>query len=118
MNWQAKYQQALLLSDKNLNNKTLQFFESCNYYRCYCDYALFLFEEMNDVPKALQILKEAISHGILRANYLYYDIFLNTVDFSKIKDNENFKSDLLFLFNILINCISLDEVFCFFEFFI
>jgi len=117
MNLQATYQLALLLSDKNLINKTFQFLESCNYYRCYCDYALFLFEDMNDVPKALQILKEAISHGILRANYLYYDIFLNTVDFSKFKDNESFKSDLLFLFNILINCISLDEVFCFFEFF-
>ena len=117
MNFQAVYQLALLISDNNLINKTFQFLESCKYYRCYCDYALFLFEEMNDIPKALQILKEAISKGIPRANYLYYDIFLSTVDFSKIKDNESFKNDLLFLFNILINCISLDEVFCYFEFF-
>ena len=61
MNLQAVYQLALMLSDNNLINKAFQILESNKYYRCYCDYALFLFEEMHNDQKALQILKEAIS---------------------------------------------------------
>ena len=43
-------------------------------------------------------------------------IFLSTVDFSKIKDNKNFSKEILFLFNLLINNICLDEAFSYFEF--
>ena len=114
---QAIYQIALMLNDKTSIEGMFKLCEKSKYYRAYCDYALFLFKEMNNTQKALEILKEAIQNGIIRANYLYYDIFLNSVDFSKIKDNENFKNELLDLFNILINSICLDDAFCFFEFF-
>ena len=89
-NLQAVYQLALLLDDKDKTKKLFELLENSNYYRCYCDYALFLFKEMNDCQKALKILKVAISHGIMRANYLYYDIFLNSFDFSKIGDIKTF----------------------------
>ena len=116
-NLQAVYQLALMLKEKNQIEGMFKYLEKCKYYRCYCDYALFLFKDMNNTQKALQILKEAISNGFIRANYLYYDIFLSTLDFSKIKDNESIKKDLLFIFNLLINNICLDEAFCYFEFF-
>ena len=117
-NLQAVYQLALLLDDKDKTKKLFELLENSNYYRCYCDYALFLFKEMNDCQKALKILKVAISHGIIRANYLYYDIFLNSFDFSKIGDIKTFRKEILFLFNLLINNICLDEAFSFFNFFI
>ena len=116
-NLQAVYQLTLMLKENDQIKGMFHYLEQMKYYRCYCDYALFLFKEMNDTQKALQILKEAISKGFIRANYLYYDIFLSTVDFSKIKDNENFKKELLFIFNLLVNNICLDEAFCYFEFF-
>ena len=116
-NLQAFYQLTLILTDKTYIEKMFNLLEKSKFYRAYCDYALFLFKEMNNSQKALQILKEAIENGIVRANYLYYDMYLNSVDFSKIKDNENFKKELFDLFNILINSICLDDAFCFFEFF-
>ena len=116
-NLQAFYQLTLILTDKVYIEAMFKLLEKFKFYRAYCDYALFLFKEMNNSQSALQILKEAIENGIIRANYLYYDMFLNSVDFSKIKDNENFKKELLDLFNILINSICLDDAFCFFEFF-
>ena len=116
-NLQAVYQLALLLDDKDKTKKLYEYLEHSNYYRCYCDYALFLFKNLNDTQKALKILKIAISHGIIRANYLYYDIFLNSLDLSKREDNKNFEKEILFLFNLLIDNICLDEAFSYFEFF-
>ena len=88
---QAIYQIALMLNDKTSIEGMFKLCEKSKYYRAYCDYALFLFKEMNNTQKALEILKEAIQNGIIRANYLYYDIFLNSVDFSKIKDKLYFE---------------------------
>ena len=88
-----------------------------DYYRSYCDYAIYLYKEKKDYKKALKLLKEAILKGILRANYLYYDIFLNTMDFSEIEKNKEFQDNLLFLFNVLINDIATDGVYSYFEFF-
>ena len=116
-NKQALYQIALMLNDKTQVSNMFGFLEQCNYYRSYCDYALFLYKEMNNVEGALKLLKAAASNGIIRANYLYYDIFLSTVDFTKIKGNENFKKEILFLLNLLINDICLDQTFSYFEFF-
>ena len=116
-NFQAIYLLTLMLPGKTEKNQFYSFLEKYNYYRCFCDYAIFLYEEMNDIPKALAVLKKAINNGILRANYLYYDIFFSTVDFSKIKDNKEFINDLTFIFNLLINCICLDDAFTYFEFF-
>ena len=116
-NLQAIYQLTLMLNDKNTIEGFYKILEESNYYLSFVDYSLFLFTEMNNAQKALEILKKARENGNIKANYLYYDIFLNTVDFSKIKDNEEFKKDLLYLFNILIDNICLDDAFCFFEFF-
>ena len=113
----AIYQLTLMLNDKKKVAELFELLEQYKYYNCYCDYAIFLYKEMNDSQKALKLLKIAISKGIIRANYLYYDIFLSTVDFSKVKDNINFQKELEFIFNLLINEICLDHVFCFFEFF-
>ena len=114
---QAIYLLALQLNEKEPTNQFFSLLEKYNYYKSFCDYSVFLFKEMNNVTKALEVLKKAIEHGEPRAYYLYYDMFLSTVDFTKIKDNEDFQKDLSFLFNILIDNICLDEAFCYFEFF-
>ena len=108
---------ALIIKNGNKVEKFFELLEQNNYHRCFCDYALYLFNEKNDYKKALEILKKAIDNGILRANYLYYDIFLNSIDFTKIIINDEFKNNLKILFNVLINDIVTDGVYSYFEYF-
>ena len=116
---EAKYK--LQIFDLKYNDKSEKLFEELeheNYYRSFCDYAVYLYMEKKDYKKSLELLKKAISKGIIRANYLYYDIFLNNCfDFSKIEINQKFKDDLLFLFNRLIDDIATDGIYSYFEFF-
>ena len=76
--------------------------EKNNYYRAFCDYALFLLKEKNNIEKALELLIIAINNGVLEANFLYYSIFLYSLDFSKIEANKKFKDSIIFIFNLLI----------------
>ena len=76
-------------------SKFFYMLEQKDYYRCFCDYAIYLYQEKKDFKEALKLLKKASENGIFRANYLYYDIFLNCFDFSKIVINEEFKKNLI-----------------------
>ena len=116
-NLEAIYQLALLSDDKDKTKKLFENLEKSNYYRCYCDYAIFLSNEMNDHQKALKILKIAISQGNIGAHFLYYSIFLDSIDFSTFPFSKNCVNDILFLFNLLINNICLDNAFSYYEFF-
>jgi len=104
-------------NDDHQSENLFELLRAKNYYKSYCDYAIFLYQKKKDSKKALEVLKEAIDNGILRANYLYYDIFLDSFDFSEKEKDEKFKEDLLFLFNLLINDIATDGIYSFFEYF-
>ena len=108
---------ALVLKGGDKAQKFFEILEQNNYYRSFYDYALYLFKEKKDYKKALEILKKAIDNGIFKANYLYYDILLNSIDFEKIKIDDKFKLNLKNLINILINDIVTDGVYSYFEYF-
>lgn len=104
-------------SDAQQNEIFFELLSSKNYYKSYCDYAIFLYQKKKDSKKALEVLKTAIDNGILRANYLYYDIFLDSFDFSEKEKDEKFKEDVKYLFNLLINDIATDGIYSYFEYF-
>ena len=94
-----------------------------NYYRSYVDYALYLNNEKR-FKEALDILKTAYENGIFQAGIIYYDIYLANTNFNELIDNakycetqNNKKSELIFLFDILVNDISFESVYSYFEFF-
>ena len=94
-----------------------------NYYRSYVDYALYLNNEKR-FKEALDILKIAYENGIFQAGIIYYDIYLANTNFNELIDNakycetqNNKKSELIFLFDILVNDISFESVYSYFEFF-
>ncbi len=76
----------------------------------YFDYGLFLYYD-NKFTDALQILKDGVELGNSRCNFVYYDLFLNFLDFEK-----NYLK-LIDLSEILVQDILLGNVFSVFEFF-
>ena len=104
-------------NDDHQSENLFELLRAKNYYKSFCDYAIFLYQKKKDSKKALEVLKTAIDNGILRANYLYYDIFLDSFDFSQKEKDEKFKEDLLFIFNLLINDIATDGIYSYFEYF-
>ena len=117
-NLEAIYKTGLIISKDGAQvEKFFEKLENKNYYRSFCDYAIYLYQVKKDNKKALKILKKAILNGVLRAYYLFYDLFLNSIDFSKIEINKEFKDSLLFIFNLLINDISTDGLYSYFEYF-
>ena len=58
------------------------------YYRAFIDFALFLYEKKNETQKALVILRFAIDNGYNSANIIYYNIFLNSFDLSRINKED------------------------------
>ena len=117
-NLEAIFKSALYIS--KIGDKAENFFkilEKKNYYRSFCDYALYLFQEKKDYKKSLELLKIASQNGIIRASYLYYDIFLSGIDFLRIEINKEFKDNIIFLFQLLINDISTDGIYSYFEYF-
>jgi hypothetical protein len=107
----------LNLKNGDKSENLFKILEKNNYYRSFCDYALYLLQEKNDYKKSLELLKIASQNGIIRASYLYYDIFLSNFDFSKIEINKEFKDNLIFLVELLINNISTDGIYSYFEYF-
>ena len=107
----------LILKDGDKAEKFFETLEQRNYYRSFCDYAIYLYQVKKDIKKALKVLDKAVKNGVIRANYLYYDIFLSNMDFSKIEINEEFKNNIFFLLNLLINDIVTDGVYSYFEYF-
>ena len=98
--------------------KYFNFVINSKYYRAFIDFALFLYEKKDEPQKALIILRIAFENGYYCANNIYYNIFLNTFNFSKInKDVESIKNFMEIIINLLINNCVLDEVYSFFEFF-
>ena len=89
------------------------------YYRAFPDFALFLYEKKEETQKALVILRIAFDNGYNSANNIYYNIFLNSFDFSKInKDDESIKSFIKTICDILLNNFVLDEVRSYYEYFL
>ena len=89
------------------------------YYRSYPEIALYLYTECKEYEKALNIIQIAIDKGILDIGDLYYDMYFSINEFDSIINKDEFspeKSELYKLFNILLNEIIIDNIFCVFEF--
>ena len=98
--------------------KYFNYLINSKYYRAFIDFALFLYEKKDETQKALVISRLAFENGYYNANNIYYNIFLNSFNFSKInKEEESIKNFMLIILNILINNCVLDEVNFFFEYF-
>ena len=88
------------------------------YYRAYPDFAIFLEEKKGEPQKALVILRIAFENGTNSANIIYYNIFLNSFNFSKInEDNTTIKNFMKTLLNLLCNNCVIDNIYSFFEYF-
>ena len=107
----------IISKDGNEADIFFEALERKKYYRSFCDYAIYLFTEKKNYKKALELLKIASENGVLKANYLYFDIFLNNIDFTKIEINKEFIDNLILIFNMLINDIVTDGAFSLFEYF-
>ena len=106
------------INDLGNAEKYFNYLINSKYYRAFPDFALFLYEKQDQPQKALVILRLAFENGNYCANNIYYNIFLNTFNFSKIsKDVESIKNFMIIIINLLINNCVLDEVYSFFEFF-
>ena len=88
-------------------------YEQC-YYRSFPEIALYLHSEKK-CEKALEVIKKAIDNGILSIGFLYYDIFYKIHDFKIIMNNPK-ENNLFYLYDIIIDEILTDNVFCFFEY--
>ena len=98
--------------------KYFNYLINSQYYRAFIDFALFLYEKKEETQKALVILRIAMDNGYNSANSIYYNIFLNSFDFSKInKDDESIKSFMKTIWDVLINNFVLDEVRSYYEYF-
>ena len=90
------------------------------YYRSYIDYALFL-NKKKRYKESLEVLEIARKNGMIHAGFLYYDILLDSTNFSLLMNeavNSSFskESEVYKLINILIDDILTESVYSFFEF--
>ena len=87
------------------------------YFRAYPDFALFLYNRKDEIQKALVILRMSFENGHNSGNIIYYNIFLNSFDFSKInKDEKVLKDFIKILLDLLINNMVLEDAHSFFEY--
>ena len=90
------------------------------YYRSYIDYALYLNKKAR-YKESLELLKMAREKGMVSAGFLYFDIYLDEIDFSKLMNEAVITSfwkecELNNLFNILIDDILTESVYSYFEY--
>lgn len=121
LDYEIYYKIACYLQEVNELEPAEKYFSyliNMKYYRAYPDFALFLYNKRGEIHKSLIISRIALENGYNSANNIYYNIFLNTFNFSKInKDDETIKNYIGILINVLINNIALEDIFSFFEFF-
>jgi hypothetical protein len=103
-------------NDKDYAKKLFEELKLYKYYKCYNDYGKFLFEELNEKERALEIFKEGFENGNYYCFFCYYDAFLYTYDMKIFENGKNVEIIKLFL-NILINDILIGGLFSYFEFF-
>jgi hypothetical protein len=115
------YKIACYLLEVNELNTAEYYFNyliNSKYYRAYPDFALFLEEKKCEPQKALVILRIAFENGFNSANILYYNIFLNSFNFSKINDdNATIKNFMKILLTLLCNNCVIENIYSFFEYF-
>ncbi len=122
-NLEALYKYTCLIQkekNKEETEKRFQLLIYKKYYRSYIDNALYL-NENKRYKEALEILKIARNNNAIPAGLLYYDIFLNNIDFSLLMIeavNSSFsqKCELYNLIQILIDDILTESFYSFFEF--
>ena len=121
-NLEALYKLTCIQKKKNKEEteKRFNLLYNKNYYRSYIDYAIYL-NENKRYKEALEILKKARKNNVFPAGFIYYDILLDEMEFSLLKD-EAVKSslskecELYNLIEILIDDILTESIYSFFEF--
>lgn len=103
-------------NNKTYAQKLFEDLRNYKYYKAYCDYGKFLFEQLNEKEKALEIFKEGFENGNYYCLFCYYDAFLYSYDMKMFENGNNVEIIKLF-FNILINDILVGGLFSYFEFF-
>ena len=119
-NLEALYKLACFIRDEKEKEKNFRILREKKYYRSYVDYGLYL-NKKKRYKEALEILGEARENGIVPAGYLYYDIYLESNDFSLLMNeavSSSFSKEckLYDLFEILRDDILTESVYSFFEF--
>ena len=90
------------------------------YYKSYPEISLYLFSELKEYEKALDVMQIAMDNGILDIGDLYYDMYFYIKELDSLMNKDDFspeKGKLYKLFDILLNEIIVDDTFCFFEYF-
>ena len=103
-------------NNKDYAKKLFEDLRNLKYYKSYNDYGKFLFEQLNEKEKALEIFKEGFENGNYFCFFCYYDGFLYSYDMKMFENGNNIETIKLFL-NILINDILIGGLFSYFEFF-
>ena len=103
-------------NNKNYAKKLFEDLRNLKYYKAYSDYGKFLFEQLNEKEKALEVFKEGFENGNYFCFFCYYDGFLYSYDMKMFENGNNVEIIKLFL-NILINDILIGGIFSYFEFF-
>ena len=120
LDFEIYYKIACYLQDVNEFDPAEKYFHyliNMKYYRAYPDFALFLYNRKGEFQKALVILRIAFENGYNSANIIYYNIFLNSFDFSKTnKDDDTIRDFIKILLNLLINNMVLEDAHSFFEY--
>ena len=102
--------------DKKIAIKLFNILYYYKYYKSYYDYGKFLFNNINDYNKGIQIFKEGLENGNYLCNFGFYDAFLYIYNFSFFENGNNL-NHLKVLFKALINDILTGGIYSFLEFF-
>jgi len=89
------------------------------YFRAFPDYAIYLYEQLDEGNKALIISKVASDNAIYIGNNIHYNIFFTSFNYEQF-DNKKDEKLIEFLksqIDILINNFILDDIHSYFEYF-
>ena len=103
----------------SLADSYFKYLINANYYRAFPDYAIYLYEQLDEGNKALVISKIALDNGIYIANNIHYNIFFTLFNFAQLdnKDDEKLINFLKAQIDLLINNFVLDDIHAYYEFF-
>ena len=114
-NLEATYKLICFCEDKSAERIYFEILYKNHYYRSYLDYALYLNDHGNKL-EALNILKITLEKGYY-SNILYYlDLYFEINDFEKIMTSSKGKNDFLFIIGCIIDFITADGIYSFFEY--
>ena len=104
----------------SLADNYFKYLIAAKYYRAFPDYAIYLYEQLEEGNKALVISKIAMENGMYIANNIHYNIFFTLFNFEQLTTNKNDEKLINFLkalIELLINNFVLDDIHAYYEYF-